>query len=225
MKIIGHRGAKGLAPENTLASFAKALEYNVDEIECDARVTSDGVVILEHDDWMHDVAGNKQHVTKSTHAELLAHKPDLLTLEAAIVFINKRIPIQIEVKEREQLKPIIKVVDTLLAKGWQPKDFVFSSYNFKVLQELHAAIPAIEVCVIESWSGVRATYHARKINTKRISMDQRWLWRGFIAAMSRRGYLLTPFTINNARRARIWAKYGMHAAITDYPDQFKAKRQ
>ncbi len=47
--LQGHRGARGLAPENTLAAFAKALEIGVTTIETDLAVTRDGVVVISHD--------------------------------------------------------------------------------------------------------------------------------------------------------------------------------
>lgn len=47
---IGHRGAAGLAPENTLASFERALELGAAILESDAHLTRDGVVVLLHDD-------------------------------------------------------------------------------------------------------------------------------------------------------------------------------
>lgn len=48
-RIIGHRGAAGLAPENTLRSFRTALEYDIDAIEFDVRRTADGVLVALHD--------------------------------------------------------------------------------------------------------------------------------------------------------------------------------
>jgi len=47
--LQGHRGARGLAPENTLAGFAKALEIGVTTLETDLAVTKDGVIVLSHD--------------------------------------------------------------------------------------------------------------------------------------------------------------------------------
>lgn len=47
--LQGHRGARGLAPENTLPSFQVALDLGVDTIECDMAVTRDGVVVIHHD--------------------------------------------------------------------------------------------------------------------------------------------------------------------------------
>ncbi|MFA6313904.1 MAG: glycerophosphodiester phosphodiesterase [Sterolibacterium sp.] len=50
--LQGHRGARGLAPENTLPAFRKALELNVTTIECDMAITKDGVVVIHHDLWL-----------------------------------------------------------------------------------------------------------------------------------------------------------------------------
>lgn len=47
--LQGHRGARGLAPENTPPGWQKALELGVDTIECDMAVTRDGVVAVYHD--------------------------------------------------------------------------------------------------------------------------------------------------------------------------------
>src|SRR5262245_9878290 len=47
--LQGHRGARGLAPENTLAAFARALEIGVTTLETDLAVTRDGFIVLSHD--------------------------------------------------------------------------------------------------------------------------------------------------------------------------------
>lgn len=60
--LQGHRGARGLAPENTLAAFARALSLGVTTLELDTGVTSDGAVVVSHDsllnpDLTRDAAG------------------------------------------------------------------------------------------------------------------------------------------------------------------------
>ena len=47
--VQGHRGARGYLPENTLPSFARALELGVTTLELDVAVTKDGVVVIHHD--------------------------------------------------------------------------------------------------------------------------------------------------------------------------------
>lgn len=50
--LQGHRGARGLAPENTMAAFRKALELGVPTLEMDVVVTKDSQVVVSHDPWM-----------------------------------------------------------------------------------------------------------------------------------------------------------------------------
>ncbi len=53
--LQGHRGARGLAPENTLPAFRRALEIGVTTLEMDVVISSDGVVVVSHEPWMaHD---------------------------------------------------------------------------------------------------------------------------------------------------------------------------
>jgi glycerophosphoryl diester phosphodiesterase len=49
IEVHGHRGARGLAPENTLGGFTRAIALGVDAIECDVTLTADGVVVVSHD--------------------------------------------------------------------------------------------------------------------------------------------------------------------------------
>lgn len=50
--LQGHRGARGILPENTIPAFIKALDYGVTTIELDLAVTKDGRVIVSHEPWM-----------------------------------------------------------------------------------------------------------------------------------------------------------------------------
>ena len=58
--LEGHRGARGLAPENTVAAFRRALEIGVTTIETDMAVTRDGVIVISHDPFLNpDVVRDK----------------------------------------------------------------------------------------------------------------------------------------------------------------------
>ena len=50
--LQGHRGARGLAPENTLAAFGQAMKLGVSTLELDVGVTADGVVVISHDSYL-----------------------------------------------------------------------------------------------------------------------------------------------------------------------------
>ena len=78
--LQGHRGARGLMPENTLPGFRKALELGVTTLECDMGITRDGVVVVHHDQWLNPdttrgpdgqwLPGRGPAISELTYAEL-----------------------------------------------------------------------------------------------------------------------------------------------------------
>jgi glycerophosphoryl diester phosphodiesterase len=221
MKIIGHRGARGLAPENTIAALQKGLEHHVDALEFDLRVTRDQIVILHHDPEMTCPDGQKLSVSKNDFSVLKDHKKDLASFEEVMDTIGHPVILYIEVKPNVTTKPIIKAIQVRLTKDWKPEHFRLMSFSQSILLELDKALPDITKTVLEKWSGVRATRRARQLGTKHIIMNQRWLWWGFIRQMSRGGYKLGAYTVNNPRQAKRWQQYGLRAVVTDYPDLFE----
>lgn len=213
MKIIGHRGAKGLAPENTLAAIEAGIQAGVDELEVDVRVTNDNIPILWHNPTIDGFV-----IAHHSFHELQQHKPDLITLEQAIRAVNRRVPLDVEVKPEVSTVPIIALLKQCMHQNWLPTDFKLASFSFKTLRELHTALPEIPVVVLEPWSGVRATYRARKLGTKIVCMNQRFLWRGFIKSMKKSGYELYAYPLNDPAKAKRWAAYGLAGAVTDNPN-------
>ncbi len=51
--VQGHRGARGLKPENTVSAFLTALDYGVTTLELDVVITKDKQVVVSHEPWMH----------------------------------------------------------------------------------------------------------------------------------------------------------------------------
>ena len=223
MKIIGHRGARGLSSENTAASFDTAIKHGVDEIEIDVRVTRDGVAVLHHDEMLTDPDGREVSIARTTYAELMRHNNDLMALDHAIRHIAHRCRIMLEIKPSVPTKQVTSIIRDRLKRGWLLEEFAIASLDFSILKQMRHEFPDVELVVVERWSGVRARYRMQRLGTKRVSMNQRWLWRGFLRGMHRGGYLLTPYTVNSVRRARKWRPY-IYGIITDRPDLFQHKK-
>jgi len=68
--IIGHRGASAVAPENTLAAFARALDDGADGVELDVRLARDGVPVVIHDATLRRTGLREGIVAEMTSAEL-----------------------------------------------------------------------------------------------------------------------------------------------------------
>jgi glycerophosphoryl diester phosphodiesterase len=97
MKVIGHRGAAGLAPENTFAGFDIALALGVDGIETDVQKTQDGKLVLFHDHLL-DKTTNGTGVLQATPWQALQQLDAGSWFDST--YAGERIPLLIEVLQR-----------------------------------------------------------------------------------------------------------------------------
>ena len=68
--VVGHRGAMGHAPENTMVSFEKALQLGADMLEFDVRLTKDGQPIIVHDANLDRTSNRSLNVADLTFADI-----------------------------------------------------------------------------------------------------------------------------------------------------------
>jgi len=97
MKVIGHRGAAGLAPENTFAGFDIALALGVDGIETDVQKTQDGKLVLFHDHLL-DKTTNGTGVLQETPWQALQQLDAGSWFDST--YAGERIPLLIETLQR-----------------------------------------------------------------------------------------------------------------------------
>ena len=111
---IGHRGARAYEPENTLRSFAKAIELGVNAIEFDARKTKDNEIVVIHDETVDRTTNGRVLVRELTLAEikrLVTDKGEKVpTLEEALDFLDRKVKILIELKETGIEDRVLKIV-------------------------------------------------------------------------------------------------------------------
>ena len=113
MKIIGHRGAAGLALENSIEGIQAAIKAGVDAIELDVRVTKDKKLILCHDKHTGRVSSQNHHVHEHPLTKLrqvpLHNGQKIATLSEAIKFANGT-PLIIEGKEDGWARPLARLL-------------------------------------------------------------------------------------------------------------------
>ncbi len=196
MEIIGHRGAGGLAPENSIEAIRKAIALKLDMIELDVRV-QEGTAVLSHD----QTNTNKVYCPLSMALKEIASKTD----------------INLEIKERRALAKVAKLLKTY------PGKVVISSFRFNILKEAQELLPNREIAVIENWSGIRAVATASLLQTKRLHIKHQWLWAGLVKSLKHQGYKVYAYTINDKKRAQELQKWGVNGIFTDYPNRFLTK--
>ena len=128
IKVIGHRGAAGLEPENTLLAFKKALKLGVDELELDILPSKDGHLMVIHDDKIDRTTNGSGYVKNLTLSELKklnAGKGEKIpTLNEVFDLIkNKNVILNIELKKSGYEN---KVVDLIKKYKFEKKVLVIS---------------------------------------------------------------------------------------------------
>ncbi len=193
MQIIGHRGAAGLADENSLEAINQALKLKIDAIELDVRLLN-GVLILAHDEPM--------------------PSDDYIKLETALAAIPKGQQIILDIKE--------SIAEEVYAATKQRKnDIVYSSRSFRVLRRLREMDDSINLATIESWSSVRAVAESVIIGSKRLHLKYSWLWGSLVRSLTAQGYEVYAYTVNSRAKAAELEEWGVAGIFTDHPDRFK----
>lgn len=106
---FAHRGARAHAPENTLEAFSLALRLGATGLETDAWLTSDGVVVLDHDGLVR-VGLRRRPIAELAHASLPGHIPTLGELYDAC---GTSIPLSIDVKDPAAARAVVGVAGEL----------------------------------------------------------------------------------------------------------------
>jgi glycerophosphoryl diester phosphodiesterase len=219
--LIGHRGAAGLAPENTAASIKAAQHHGVDGIEIDLRVTQDHIVVIHHDNTIHTQAATCR-IADASYRELKKLEPSLLTLSEALALIQKNHIALLDIKPGIPLAPVYAALNVYAKQGGSMDDLWLGSFSQSILIQLRAHYPQATLAVIESWSGIRASFRAREVKTNVLIMKSTWLWSGFIRSVQRSGYKLYAYGLLNKARGDRWQKAGLAGIITDRPDHWNA---
>lgn len=225
MKIIGHRGAAGLALENTLESIKAAIEAGVDAIEFDIRITKDGKLVLSHDRHLGRVSKKSASITESSLAILqqvkLNNGKAILTLAEAIKN-TKEIPLIMEPKEGDWAKPLA----SFLKKQKDISHCKVISFNHHELYAFHVLMPSVPVFALEHTKPFEVIRIARTLGFTGIDVNF-WLLNPLTYYLARYHKLeIIVYTVNRPWIARfLHFMYPGISITTDVPDQLQFLRK
>ncbi|WP_310558585.1 glycerophosphodiester phosphodiesterase family protein [Flavobacterium sp.] len=215
---IGHRGAAGYIAENTLASFEKALELQVDGIELDVHLSLDKEIMVIHDETLDRTTYEKGYVTNFTSSQL--QQLGIPTLIEVLTFINRQCFINIELKGIGTAKPVVELIEhCVLSKNWHYKDFLVSSFDWKMLEEVLWLNPKIRIGVLTEESIEGAWAFAKKINAHSIHPDYRLLSKENVVLMQEKGFEVFPWTVNFKEDIQKIKSLHVNGIISDFPDK------
>jgi len=216
-RLIGHRGAAALAPENTMPSFVKAYECGATAIEFDVRLTKDGVPIIYHDDNFKRLTGVDAYVADVSFEETrklrVKGEAPIPTLEEVLEFASGKLAVDVELKvvgvEEE-------TVNLLRKYGLEDKALI-TSFLPTVLGEIKNIAPDIEVGVLlEEWDDEYLDI-ARRIEAYALLPPYTIVTRELVDKIKGSGYALIVWTVNDPQEAERLLEMGVDGIITDDP--------
>jgi len=218
--IIAHRGASGLARENTLEAFQKAIDLRADMIEFDVRRTQDGRYVIHHDPH---IAGKPLDAMTFREVREIArsmgfHVPEL---EEVLALTRGRIGLDIELKEEGYEREIVQLVGGILADA----DFIVSSFHAGCLARVKQCCAAVRTGLIFN--------DAAALTTEILEGDTDWLIPvqslasgELLERMKRAGKKIAVWTVNDTQQMkRLLDDDRIEGIITDRTDAALAVRE
>lgn len=238
-KIIGHRGAPTLAPENTMASFRAAVELGVDGIETDVQETRDGYLVLCHDEMLNRTTNGTGLIKDHTLSELRELSAGLWfdkkfeseripTLKELLdLVVDKDIFINIEIKSGVILYPDIEkhVIDMI--HDYKMNDrVILSSFNHYSLLECKKIDCSIKTGALYMAGLVAPWEYAKRIGADALHPLFYNIRPEIMEGVKKNGIMVNPFTVNNEPEMKYMIAMGVDGIITDRSDRLlKLKKE
>lgn len=233
-KVMGHRGAALLAPENTLASVRAAADAGATWVEIDVYLIAEGGLVIFHDDTL-DRCTNGSGVTRE------ARPTEVVELDAgswfSTDFVGEKVPtlldaleciqslglgLNLEIKhDAADVENIVPAVMAMLRDHWQDNDrLMISSFNLAALEMCYEIDPQRHLAPLyedipEDWQEQLSGIEAYSLNC-----DYSRLTEAQARAVKAAGYKLLCYTVNDPQTVEAHWAWGMDAVITDDPTRF-----
>jgi glycerophosphoryl diester phosphodiesterase len=202
--LLGHRGARLHAAENTLASFEICLAHGCDGFEFDVRLTADGVAVICHDEQICGVT-----VANVPYAELLRQQPSLATLDEVLARFAARAYLYIELKTAGLEAALLQV----LAEHPPQRGFVVASFVPEIIEAVHSRDAAIPLGFIVNRSRLLPRWKSLPV---RIVMPNYTLASdALIGELHDAGKQVFPWTVNRASQMKALAARGVDGLLSD----------
>lgn len=225
---IGHRGARGHAPENTLLSIDTGIAQGADMIEFDVQRCEDQLVVI-HDPRLERTTNGSGRVCEVSFEELRALDAGagqrIPTLSEVLALVAARVPLNVELKSAAGTAALVaSTLRTALGEGWSADQFLVSSFHLPELYEFKQLAPEIPVAALVcgvplDWAACAIELGAQALNISAEFADPR-----LIHDAHARGLKVYAYTVNHPADIAALADLGVDGVFSDYPDRVVSLR-
>jgi glycerophosphoryl diester phosphodiesterase len=223
---IGHRGACGYETENTLESFAKAVELKVDMVELDVYGCLTGEAIVFHDLKLERLAGVKGRINRLTLSQIkdlrIGKDQQIPVLSEVLDVIGRKAKVNVELKGNTSLVPALRTIERYVhEKGWEYEDFIFSSFSHRLLKKAFIMKPQVPRAVLASYFTARLFVFAKKIKAENIHVEKRLVHLKLVDDAHKMGLKVFVWTVNDPEDIKKMKAMGVDGVFSDFPERVK----
>ena len=219
---IGHRGAMGHAPENTLMSFKKALELRSACVEVDAYYVG-GNLVAFHDDRLERTTDGTGYLMDRDFAYLRSLAAGdgerIPTLGEVFETINLRAGVNIELKGPGTARPVVEFISSLRKRGWPDHLILVSSFNHRELEAVRRMDPRIKLGALMVGLPVDDAAFAAALGAYSVHISLEFIDRRFVDDSHSRGLRVFVFTVNHPDDITRMEGLGVDGVFTNYPER------
>jgi glycerophosphoryl diester phosphodiesterase len=209
---IGHRGAAGHAPENTLLSIETGLSLGAEVIEIDVHRSLDGELIVMHDDRVDRTTSGSGYIRDLTLAQLRAL--EVPTLAEAMQAVKGRASLMIELKVRH----IVPEVVCIAANNPDVSVFYASFFHSELLR-VRELIPSAQTIALIEGVPISLTAFAIEAQATHAGVAFQSLEPEFVRALQDAGLAVFTYTVDEPREIRYARSLGVDGLISNFPDR------
>jgi glycerophosphoryl diester phosphodiesterase len=226
--VIAHRGASAYRPENTLSSYALAVEQRADMIEIDLHLTRDGEVVITHDEALEGLGGRGE-IADATLAQLRALDAGggqrVPTLDEVLDCFGDTIPFNLEIKRGSS--GLYLGLEELALQALRSRDLLertlFSSFYDPVLARLRELEPGVRLALLVSpRDAERPLERAASVSAEALNPWFGMAKAELVAAAHAEGLAVYPYTVNPQEDMRRLLDLGVDGMFTNHPDRLRA---
>jgi len=235
MLLYGHRGARGEAPENTLAGFRRAIEAGVPRVELDLRLSRDGELVVIHDETVNRTTGGRglvEHLSAAELARLDARRggpswPDpqpVPTIGRVLEECPELVHIQLEAKPLgADERPLMAERLAALFAGFDLHErAIVTSFDAELLHAVRAADARIGLGFVTDRLRPEPVATAVAIGARWLVLQWKLCSAARIARAQRAGLSVSAWTVNEDEVLRSLHARGVDSVVTDYPTRMRA---
>eukprot|EP01129_Flabellula_baltica_P012012 TRINITY_DN535_c0_g1_i1.p1 TRINITY_DN535_c0_g1~~TRINITY_DN535_c0_g1_i1.p1 ORF type:complete len:313 (+),score=64.88 TRINITY_DN535_c0_g1_i1:979-1917(+) len=220
---VGHRGACGTEPENTLRSFAKALDLGVHGIELDVHICKSGEIVVIHDETVDRTTNGSGTVSEMTLEELQALDAGgdrIPTLNEVFDLVDQKVFINVELKGLGTAKPVADLIASYKRKGWSEDRFFVTSFKHDLVSEFKYYAPTISCGLLLRAEMLGFAAMAEAMDMQAVVTHRHGLSRELIIDAHSRGLKVMVYTVNDQEEINLVKEWKVDGIITNFPERF-----